>query len=109
MLNQFGERPNFENEQEFDEFYKEFARTPFYWNMYKQGRILDKKTLAITADLTSWASIFETILKYYAPFDRRTGFIWGDKTPGYVNHMPLLKELFPQGRFLHIISLTMAH
>lgn len=28
---------------------------------------------------------------------------YGDKTPGYVRHMPLLAELFPEARFVHII------
>ena len=28
---------------------------------------------------------------------------WGDKTPQYVRHIPLLAELFPNARFLHIV------
>ena len=28
---------------------------------------------------------------------------YADKTPAYVQHMPLLAELFPEGRFVHII------
>ena len=28
---------------------------------------------------------------------------WGDKTPGYVLHMPLLAKAFPGARFVHII------
>jgi hypothetical protein len=28
---------------------------------------------------------------------------WGDKTPAYVSHIPLLAELFPGARFLHIV------
>src|SRR5207237_1740039 len=28
---------------------------------------------------------------------------WGDKTPGYVEHLELLAELFPDARFIHII------
>jgi hypothetical protein len=27
----------------------------------------------------------------------------GDKTPGYVKHLPLLHELFPEARFIHLI------
>jgi hypothetical protein len=27
----------------------------------------------------------------------------GDKTPGYVRHLPLLHELFPEARFVHLI------
>lgn len=28
---------------------------------------------------------------------------WGDKTPGYVEHLPLLARLFPDARFVHVI------
>ncbi|MBX7245165.1 MAG: sulfotransferase [Candidatus Sumerlaeaceae bacterium] len=28
---------------------------------------------------------------------------WGDKTPGYINSMPLLLELFPGARFIHMV------
>ena len=27
----------------------------------------------------------------------------GEKSPGYVRHMPLLQELFPQARFIHLV------
>lgn len=39
----------------------------------------------------------------YAEFARSEGKTrWGDKTPQYVEQMPLLAELFPSARFLHI-------
>lgn len=28
---------------------------------------------------------------------------WGDKTPGYVRYLPLIKELFPDAKILHVI------
>lgn len=28
---------------------------------------------------------------------------WGDKTPNYVRHIPLLDEVFPAGQFVHLI------
>ncbi len=28
---------------------------------------------------------------------------WGDKTPSYVQHLPLLAHLFPEARFVHIV------
>ena len=28
---------------------------------------------------------------------------WGDKTPRYIEHIPFLAELFPEGRFVHVI------
>jgi hypothetical protein len=28
---------------------------------------------------------------------------WGDKTPEYVRHLPVLRELFPRAQFIHIV------
>ncbi len=28
---------------------------------------------------------------------------WGDKTPSYVQHMPVIQKIFPQAQFIHII------
>ena len=103
LIKQFGIPPKFHQQEEIDRFYVEFTRTPFFWNMKNQGRTLEKESLIKAANLTSWASIFEVILKFYAPLGRSSDFIWGDKTPGYLRHMPLLKSLFPEARFLHIV------
>lgn len=35
--------------------------------------------------------------------DKRGKALVGDKTPGYVRHMSLLHELFPQAKFIHLI------
>jgi hypothetical protein len=40
----------------------------------------------------------------YAAFARSQGKTrWGDKTPEYVGHIPLLATLFPEARFVHMI------
>jgi hypothetical protein len=40
----------------------------------------------------------------YAAFARSQGKTrWGDKTPEYVSHIPLLATLFPEARFVHMI------
>jgi Sulfotransferase family len=43
------------------------------------------------------AAIFET---YAADRGKRR---WGDKTPMYMQYLPLLEELFPRARFVHIV------
>lgn len=40
----------------------------------------------------------------YSAFARSQGKTrWGDKTPEYVSHIPLLATLFPEARFVHMI------
>ena len=43
------------------------------------------------------AAVFEA---YAAERGKRR---WGDKTPLYMQHLPLLERLFPSARFVHLI------
>jgi hypothetical protein len=45
--------------------------------------------------------VLESVYLAYA--DHRGKRRWGDKTPQYVRIMPLLHELFPRARFVHIV------
>ncbi|MGH2543441.1 MAG: sulfotransferase family protein, partial [Ardenticatenaceae bacterium] len=46
----------------------------------------------------------EAIRRVFALYARRQGKPrYGDKTPGYVMHIPLLATLFPEARFVHLI------
>lgn len=104
LYRKFGNFPEFGRNCSFDEFYNDFRESSFVINMKQLNIVMKKEDFgSITAE-TTLAEIFEDILKYYAPknlCDNR--IIWGDKTPGYLKHMGLLKKLFPQARFLHII------
>ena len=46
----------------------------------------------------------EAISATYRAFARSRGKIyWGDKTPRYIENIPLLARMFPEGRFIHIV------
>ena len=52
------------------------------------------------SDCRSFAEVLELL---FGDFARRQGKPhWGDKTPQYVAHIPLLSRLFPDARFIHI-------
>jgi hypothetical protein len=78
-------------------------QTVFYQNLSKQGYTFHAEELSQHACLASWASVFECILRHFSPKPEQTDAIWGDKTPGYLQHMPLLKALYPEAKFLHVI------
>ena len=103
MIRRFGNPPRFDTDEELQYFYKEFTQTTFFWNMKGDGRVLKRDHLDTMEDKTSWKAIFEFISRFYAPEGRNAEFIWGDKTPGYLNYISLLKELYSEARFLHII------
>ncbi len=50
---------------------------------------------------TRLADLFRVIFETYADAHHKPR--WGDKTPGYVQHLPLLASLFPDARFIHLI------
>jgi hypothetical protein len=53
------------------------------------------------SDRASYADVMAAAYTAYAKSRDKTQ--WGDKTPRYVQHMPLLAALFPDSRFVHII------
>lgn len=104
LMNKFGDPPQFENDTEFQNFYDALTETTFWGNMHSMGFTLDKEYLEqkIT-DRTSWSEIFEVIFKFYIPDGKDNDVIWGDKTPQYLPRIQLLKTLYPQAKFIHII------
>ena len=102
LVNRFGKTPEFTDESILKAFYSEFSRTSFYWSMKKKGLSLEYDSI-ISADLSTWSTIFKYIIRYYSSDSTSEDIIWGDKSPAYVNHMIILKETFPESKFLHII------
>jgi hypothetical protein len=49
------------------------------------------------------AGVFEALARHDSDVPYDSDRIWGDKSPTYMRSVDLLHELFPEGRFLHII------
>lgn len=47
--------------------------------------------------------VYEGLVRCDTGIDNSTNVIWGDKSTSYINYLPLLKQLFPQAKFIHII------
>lgn len=103
MVDRFGDPPEFDDEHKFHRFYEELSQDLFFQSFKREGRVLSEEDLEKAVDKTSWRSIFECILRFYAPDGRAEDFIWGDKSPHYLNFMPFLKGIFPEARFIHCI------
>lgn len=103
MVANFGLKADFSIKNNLRKFYREFVRTNFFNGMKEEGYLLTWDLFSKELSENDWGSIFEFILRFCAPKGRCEAFIWGDKTPGYVNHILLLKRLFPEAKFLHII------
>jgi sulfotransferase family protein len=59
-----------------------------------------REELAARSPLTFASAVEATYLAYAGKAGKSR---WGDKTPGYADHMSLIAGLFPEARFLHLI------
>ena len=103
FLKKYGNEPDFKNEAEKANFICEIKNTNFVWDLEKLGYNFDESDYLLSVDFNSWQSIFSELFKSLGPKKRKENIIWGDKTPGYVRHISLLKKLFPRSKFAHII------
>ena len=99
----FGDPPRFEKANFANLLMKELSRTSFYRIMTSNGYKFDRDEFIQSVDHSSWSSIFQYILVSFGPKPITKDMIWGDKTPAYISYMPLLKHIFPQARFIHMI------
>jgi hypothetical protein len=103
FVNKFGNPPRCRVREDLNPFVRELRQTAFFATMSKAGYALHDSTFLENVDYTKWSSIFEHVFRHFGCKQETPGTIWGDKTPGYINHMPLLKQLFPDAKFLHIV------
>lgn len=89
------------------EVYRTFSHSAYYHTQAKEGLALSGKSFisalnACAAEkAVTWTDIFEVILRAYGP--RPEAPIYGDKSHGYISNIQLLRALFPDARFLHIV------
>lgn len=101
-LNHFGGRGKAPDAASRRKFIRYFQHSVFCRNMTAQGKPLPADTLAkLVGTGQTWPAIIDALFRYYVGAADEH-FIWGDKTPKYLNHMGLLKAHFPHARLLHI-------
>jgi hypothetical protein len=106
FVRRFGNPPPFSRGRGLDRFVALFLETPFLRRMRAGGRAFDREhqeAFLRAVDPTSWQSIFETLLRRFGAKPDRPDAVWGDKSPSYVHHLPLLRDVFPGARFVHLI------
>ena len=75
-----------------------YDRTRLHFPQLKKNDILDEVQ---RYNLNQVPELISVINRQFA---RKEGKIrWGDKTPGYVLHLPLLKKLYPDAKVIHMI------
>jgi hypothetical protein len=65
------------------------------------GCTMDPEKVYLGLQSLSYRGVLDSIFLRLAEFHQMTR--WGDKTPEYVHHLPVLQELFPDAQYIHIV------
>lgn len=100
-IERLGTRPEFDD-QDLSLLRGIVEDSTFFWNMTKEGREYDTATLLAGLEASDWNSVARRLIYEGLPEDEEVE-IWGDKTPAYLAHLPLLHRTFPTARFIHLV------
>lgn len=103
FVRKYGDPPKFNQRAILESFINDFLHTSFFRTMKKIGYDFDMHNFSSCINPLSWSSIFEYVLRHFGSKGQHVDAIWGDKTPGYINHMELIKRIFPKAKFLHML------
>lgn len=100
FIRTFGMDYPFSDDQQLQKVLDRFYLTKFYLRQSRPD-IQREHVYAINQNVT-WASILEAILRYYG-VKQDSSVRFGDKTPGYILHLPLLQSIWADIKMVHIV------
>ncbi len=90
--------------ERFLSFYEEATTSPYFTYMREdEGGHANAQEWFDACRGYGTAQVFEALLRLDTGTLGRDEVIWGDKSPGYIRHLPLLEQLFSGARFIHIV------
>jgi len=103
FVNKYGFDFDLSLEENRKRIYKEFINTSYCFFLKQLPIEFEKREFLCSGKISNWADLFEYWLRKGGQCLNKKEVIFGDKTPGYIRHMSLLKKVFPQCKFIHII------
>lgn len=95
----FGDLTDFAN---FEKFYNDAIKHSFFTYMEKrESNIISAKEWYQACKGGSVAEVFEALIRLDTNCSQET--IWGDKSPSYIKHIPLLRKIYPHAKIIHIV------
>lgn len=86
----------------FQRFYESTRNNSFFYYMEKHnGKVISAKEWHRLCKDGSIPSVFEALIRLDTHCTSE--IIWGDKSPSYICHIPLLVRLFPDCKIIHIV------
>jgi hypothetical protein len=93
-----------EDERSFAQLHSELQRAPYFvYRNARVGPLLANEWRSWCAGRFHAAGLFEGIVRYETRIARGSGVIWGDKSPGYITRLELIRQHFPQSRVVHLV------
>lgn len=103
LVNKYGLDFDFSIKNNRKKIYRELVNTSYYFFLKYLKVEFEKEKFLYAEDAQTWADFFEYMLKKGGRCQDKEDVVYGDKTPGYIKHMTLLKKVFPECRFIHIV------
>lgn len=88
----------------FERFYRRCAHLPFFIENTERSVEVGCEEWFLACRSFTPSAVFEALLRCILALDPESNeTIWGDKSPSYITHLPLLVREFPEARIIHII------
>lgn len=87
----------------FNLFYGKVIQLPYFVSSNKEHDIISADEWFGKCNSYDIAGVFEALIRHDVDASRNSNKIWGDKTPSYIIHIPFLKSIFPNAKFIHIV------
>jgi len=88
---------------QFERFHAACRSLPFFMYLEKAGTAVDARAWYENCQGFSPSQVFEGLLRTCLDLEPGDGTIWGDKSPSYLTRIELLRSLYPDAKFVHII------
>ncbi len=90
------------DKKNFEKFYNFSIKLPYFRYMRDNGKLISCSDWYERCSIFSISDVFEALIKNDVGIKDKSQ-IWGDKSPSYIRHIRLIKEIFPYAKFIHII------
>ena len=87
----------------FNIFYADMLKIPYFIYCKNNGVLIKLDDWYDSCKMFTPAGVFEALLRHDVKANFDTNIIWGDKSPSYIISLDLIKQQFPDAKFIHII------
>jgi hypothetical protein len=103
LASRSGNYGNLADRASFERLFKDMARCSYFQYRRETGQAVDADRWFAACVGTDAGALFEAFIRSEVGAEPGGGCIWGDKSPSYVDDLPLIDRLFPAARVLHLV------